>query len=320
VFVKERRGIIKIVTSIIVVYIAGVVTLACSTPTGEFFYGSLGLGEQRLLVATANPGAYTVLLYDLDGQLIDVVADYTQTTDIPRGIAPFDAFSFAVLLDGADRIARASLTGEVVPDIFSEANFTGTLFQMTHDDLTDRYFAIETNTIEAVSRPTQEKIQNPYIAATVGTCVLNGPRGMWAKNGRLIVTSITNDRLNFYDVTGATSVCTSFNNAMGAVDPYAVLEHSQDGLIYYVSQTDDRVYSLPSNGVGASTIVWATNLPVINNPTAILELPDGTLLVASDGTNSIERITTAGVHVNGTSFIRDAFTGLVSQMMLIGGE
>jgi len=42
----------KIILSIIVVYIAGVVTIACSHPKGEFFYGSLGLGTPRIAVAT----------------------------------------------------------------------------------------------------------------------------------------------------------------------------------------------------------------------------------------------------------------------------
>lgn len=316
----KRPSIFSLVASIIVVYVCAVATLACSTPEGEFFYGSLGLGEKRVLVATANPAAYTVLLYDLDGNLIDIVADYTSTNDIPKGIAPFDTLSFAVLLDGADRIARASLAGESLTDVTSDTNLNGALFQMANDPTTNRYFAIEANTIEAFNSE-GGRIQNPYIAGTVGTCVLNTPRGIFANgDGRLLVVGTGNDRLNIYNVTGSVATCVSFNAGTGANDPIAVIQHSQNGLIYVATQVDDRIYSFPANGVGAATVAWATNLPVINNPTALLELPDGTMLVASDGTNSIERINPDGTQVGATSWARDAFTGLVTQMMLIGGE
>ncbi len=314
----------KIAITIIFVYIVGVVTLACSQPSGEFFYGSLGLGEKRILVATSNPAAFTILLYDLNGALIDVIADFTSSNDNPKGIAPFDAFSFGVLLDGADRIARVSLTGGGYQTIAADLNFTGALFHMAHDPSTDRYYAIEANTIEAFDRASGARLgpggATPYIATTLSTCVLATPRGVYADGeGRLMVVGTGNDRLNVYNVTGATATCTGFNAALNTTDPVAIIGHS-NGLIYVATQADDRVYSLAHDGTGAATVVWATNTAVINNPTALLELPDGTILVASDTTNSIERITPAGVQVGATSFIRDAFSGLVSQMMLIGGE
>ncbi len=314
----RNHSLKKIVGSIAAVYISLITLIACSNPQAEFFYGTLGLGDKKLLVATSNAGALTVLMYDLNGRLVDVVADYTFTNDVPRGIAAFDTFNFMILLDGVDRLQRVSLKG-LGPADFADPGLAGTLFQMTFDPIGRRYYAIEGNFIEGFSREGL-RIGNPIINTTVGACVLNVPRGVFATNdGRLLSVGTGNDRLSIYNISTTTPTCVSTNTSLGAFDPFAIIQHS-NGLLYYVDQGNDRVNSLPASGVGAPTIVWATDLTTINNPTAILELPDGTLLVASDLTNSIERITTDGVRVGSTPFIRDAFTGAVSQMMLIGGE
>lgn len=314
----KHTPIYKIVGGIACAYFALVALIACNNPQGEFFYGTLGLGDKKILVATANPGAFTIVMYDLEGQLVDVVADYTFTGDIPRGIAPFDTFNFMVLLDGVDRLQKVSLKG-LAPQDYADPGLTGVLVQMSYDSVGERYFGIEANTIEGFSKAGL-RAGNPIINTTVGACVLSTPKGTFVTDDRrLLVVGSGNSRLNIYNVQTTTPTCISTNTSLGANQPWAVLQHS-NGLIYYATQTDDRVSSLPAAGTGSPTVVWATDLTTISNPTALLELPDGTMLVASDLTNSIERITTAGVRVGSTPFIRDAFTGLVSQMMLIGGE
>lgn len=309
----------KIASYIAISYFSVVAIIACSNPAGEFYYGALGLGTQKIVVAVQNTLAYQVLIYSLEGTLEDVIADFTNAGDVPKGIAPYDAFSLAVLLDGVDRIARISLTGVSQPDIVTDANLTGTLYQMVVNPTTRYFHAIEGNFIESFTYD-GARIGNPYITTTIGGCVLATPRSMIVtSDSRLLVTNTGNNRINVYNVAAAVPTCVSANSSLGATTPIGIIEHS-NGLIYYGSQTDDRINSLPNNATGAPTTVWATNLTVINNPTALLEMPDGTILVASDGTNSIERITTSGTLVGGTSFIRDSFTGFVTQMMLIGGE
>lgn len=321
---RSRQSLTKIVGIIAVSYATLVAILACSNPSGEFFYGALGLGDQKILVATQNTGSYQVAMYDLNGRLIDVIADYTLANDIPKGIAPFDAFSVAVLLDGVDRISRLSLTGQQVPEIANNSNLTGTLFHLAYDRVLERYYAVEGNTIEAFTkagaRLAGPGVGTPYINTPLGSCAIATARGVAATDdGRLFMVASGNNDLNVYNVSGATATCTTANTTMGATTPVAVIVHS-NGLVYVATQGDDRVYSFPNSGAGSGTVVWATNLTYINNPTALLEMPDGTILVASDGTNSIERIDTEGNIVGSTSFIRDGFTGIVTQMMLIGGE
>lgn len=314
-----KRRKLRTIGIVAAVYSALMAMIACSNPEGEFFYGTLGLGDKKILVATANPGALTVLLYDLTGHLVDVVADYTYANDFPRGIAPYDAFNFMVLLDGVDRLQKVSMKGLASQD-FADTGLNGTLFMLNYDGISQRYFGIEGNTIEGFTKA-GVRVGNPIINTTVGACVLNVPRGGFVTNdGRYLSVGTGNDRLSIYNVTLSTPTCISTNTSLGAVDPFAVLQHSRNGLIYIADQINDRVSSLPADGTGSPTTVWATDLTVISNPTAMLEMPDGTILVASDLTNSIERITTAGVRVGSTSFIKDAFTGLITQMILIGGE
>lgn len=297
---------------------------ACAQRTGDFFYGALGLGSPKIVVASQNTGtgvAMNVVLYDLNGRLISVLADYTGANDIPKGIAPYDAFSFAVLLDGVDRIARSAIDGTSRSDLTTNSNLTGTLYNLTYDSFSQRYYASEGNTSEAFDRA-GNRLGNPYLGTTISSCVQATTRGLFATDdGRLFAVGDGNDDLLVYDVTSASSAtCIRANTAFaGTVNPWAVMVHS-NGSVYVAAQGDDRIYTFDNDGTGSGTVLWATNTAVINNPTALLELPDGSILVASDGTNSIERIGADGTLIGSASFIRDGFTDQVNQMMLIGGE
>ncbi len=312
-FYKYSVRILTVVLTTVAAIASG-----CGKTAGSFYYGAMGFGEKKLLVATLNPGALTVVMYDLEGKFIDLIADYTQTNENPRGIAPYDVLNIAVLIDGVDRLSKASLIGGSVTDISTDAGLTGNLYQLAYDAVGSRYFAIETSTIEGFQKD-GTRIGNPYISATTGSCVISVARGITASNSRLYVTSTTNDDLNVYDISGATPTCLTANTTFGNVDPIGVMVHS-NGLVYVGTQGDDRIYSFPNDGSGAGTVVWDTNTSIISNPTDLVEMPDGTILVASDATNSIERINVDGTSVSSTSFIKDAFTGLISQMLIVGGE
>lgn len=290
----------------------------CSNNAGTFYYGALGRGQQRLVISTQNTGAYTVLSYGLTGKIPRVLADSTLDNDIPKGIAQFDPFSYAVLYDGKDRLARISALGESLPPIATNVALTGTLYQLALERETSRYFAIESNTIEAFSMD-GDRIGNPFIPATLGACTLSTPRGVAvSSDGRLAVVNSGNHRLLIYDVTGSSPVCLSSNSALAANSPTSVLFHSS-GQILVATQGNDRIYSFPTDCSGSGTIVWNTNTTRINNPTAMVEMPDSSILVASDGTNSIEQLNLDGT-ILPASFIRDAFTGLVTDMLVTRAE
>jgi glucose/arabinose dehydrogenase len=138
--------------------------------------------------------------------------------------------------------------------------------------------------------------------------------------GQLIVVGTGNDDINIYDVTDPLNpVCVVANTTFGNVDPVAVLAHS-DGFIYVATQGDDRIYRFPGSGVGAGTVIF-NNTGLVQDPTALLEMPDGTLLVASDTRGAVVHITTGGALVGTTNFfISDIFTNLISDMIILPGD
>lgn len=291
--------------------------IACTKKEGEFFFGSLKGGEYRILISNITAGTLTVNLYDIEGKLIKILADFTADNLSPRGLAATDMFSFLVALDGTDQIKTIDLTGASSTYI-SNTNLNGNIYQMRRHP-NGEILVIESNTIESFVE-SGTRVGNPRINTTIAPCVLNVPRGMDVlPSGEVVVVGTGNDDINIYNISTSTATCVRANTGFaGTVDPFAVLAHS-DGNIYVATQGNDSIYQFPSTGTGAGTVIFNT-LAVINNPTALLEMPDGSILVASDGTNSIERIDTAGNRIGSTPFIIDGFTGSISDMILLPPE
>lgn len=287
--------------------------LACSPPKGTLFQGAFNAGEPRLFITSVTAGVLTVSVYDLTGKFIGVIGDFTAQNLSPRGLVPLDFFNFAIALDGTDQIGRMNLFGEFNTHIVN-ANLTGNLYGLRRR-FNGELFVIETNFIESFSSG-GSRIGNPRVATTVGACTLNTPRGLFVtSDDRLITVATGNDDINVYDISDPTPACVTSNQTMGNTDPISVIAHS-NGQIYVATQGDDSIYEFNGDGTGTGTVIF-NNLSVISNPTAIVELPDGTMLVASDLTNSIERIDTAGNRIGSTPFISNAFTGSVGDMMIM---
>jgi hypothetical protein len=294
-------------------------TSGCGADSNGFFYPALGLSEGRILVtnATVTPAAHTVTMYDLNGRFISIVKDVSAAATILRGMAIFDPLHIIVSTDTPDQLSKLNIfTGEFT-DFSANALLTGNIYDVVGLGGED-YVVAESNTIERFSGNTRiPTAGNPYINTTLGACVLSTPRGM-AKNssGHLIVASNVNNRLLRYNVSSTTSSCIESNASFGANLPIPVVAHS-DGNIYFGTQTNDAIYSLPENFVAGdvATSVLSANAS-INNPLAMAVLPNGNLLVASDGIDTIIEMTTAGTVVN-PSFIKDAFTSTVTAILVI---
>lgn len=278
--------------------------------------GSLDIQSPKIIVASQLAGSSAIVMYDASGNLQRVLHDYgADGTNSPRGLVPISPIEFFISVEGVDHIARYSLT-EGMTGFVSNTNLNGNIFGAAkHPDY--GLFVVETNTIEVFDLVTGARIGNPYIPTTVGACVLNVPRGItFNQAGQLVVVNTGNDRINIYDVTDPTApTCVRTNTSMGAVDPITVLAHS-DGFLYVGTQGDDRVYRYAGDGSGTGTVVF-NNIGIINNPSAIAEMPDGTMLVASDGTNAIVHIRTDGTMVTGTNFIQDTFTNSVAEIIIL---
>ncbi len=290
--------------------------LSCSNPPkGAFFYGALGLGKSRILVANSLAGALALAMYDVDGKLLGVLDDGTADSLTPRGISPINYTDFLVAYEGVDQVKKISLLG-TSSEFISNVNVNGNIFQSAIDSRNGNYFLIESNTVEGFEI-SGTRIGNPSIGTTIGSCVLNVPRGIDIDaNGYLAVVGTGNDRLNLYNITNpASPTCVTANTTFGNVDPVAIIAHS-NGFYYVATQGDDRIYRFAGNLTGSGTTIY-NNIAVINNPSALLEMPDGSILVASDGTNDIVRIDVSGNYIG--TFARDAFSGAVTQMALMPG-
>lgn len=257
-------------------------------------------------------------MHDTSGGFLGLLADYSLQNFDPQGIWPLTGTDFLVAINGTDMIERRNIFGEKVSDII-DSNFTGNVYGLTVRN--QEVFVIESNTVESFYL-NGTRIGNARINATVGSCVLNTPRGITVNSAGYILTVATgNDRINVYDVSDSSSTtCVSTNTTLGAIDPIAIIAHS-NGKLYVATQGDDAIYEFAGDGTGSGTKIYQPGVATLNNPTALLEMPDGSILIASDGTNNILQIDTAGNPI-AVPFMQNAFTGLVLQMALMpgGGE
>ena len=135
-------------------------------------------------------------------------------------------------------------------------------------------------------------------------------------NGNLaVINSGGTGALNIYNISGTAATCVATAVIGGA--PSGILAHS-NSYIYITTTTTDRVVRTDALGAGLTTI-WNTNTTLISDPTAMVELENGDIAVASSVTDSIERITIDGLRVGNRPFLMDVFTDSVVDMLIMPG-
>ncbi len=289
----------------------------CSKPSSDgFFYGAFD-NKPKLIISSSSAIAtspYIVAQYSIEGVFEKVLYDSTFENVVPRSMVAIDPFTFLIATETTDSILRFSLF-DGVSTFVSNSNFTGNIFEGARTSNGD-IFVIEGNTVESFDA-SGARLGNPRIGTTIGGCVLNVARGMAVTaSGLLVVGSQGNDDIQFYNVSNpAATACSVSNQSLGNVDPVSIVAHSDGGIYVAHSGGTDAVLRFNADGSGSSTSIYS-NLTALNNPTAMVELPDGTLLVASDGTNNIIRIDTAGNLLN-NPFIQDGFTAFVQSMIVL---
>lgn len=168
--------------------------IACEKRAGEFFVASLGLEKDRIIVASQTATVLTVSAYDLDGKLINILADYQAEVNGPRGLALYDSLHILLSLEGADRIDLVSLSGG--RDVWTQNSFlTGTIGKMIWNAARRNYFVIEaTNAIERFDY-TGERIPvtgNAFIQGTLAPCAAPASmRSMAFNNSGRVAAVIT---------------------------------------------------------------------------------------------------------------------------------
>jgi hypothetical protein len=253
-------------------------------------------------------------IYDLDGTFISG-GNFRSENATPRGLTPYNNNSFLISLDTTDSIYKVDLDG--TKTLFhGSAQFSGNIYGIVVGP-NENVYAVESNVIE-VFDSSGIRLTSSLINTTTGACTLSNPRGMTLNaNGNLVVVNQGGtDKVLTYDISTSTATCIS-SVAFGN-NPYGVLLHS-DGYLYITTQGDNRVYRADPDGSNP-VVVWNTNTALINNPTGIVELENGDLLIASSSTDTVERITTLGTRVGTTPFIQDTNSLNIGDMTIILGD
>jgi hypothetical protein len=305
-------------TAILIFFVTSVslLTSSCGTDSDAFYYAALGLNKGAIIVAS-NTGvtSYIVVKYSIEGEFEQVLYDSTTLGLIPRGLALYDAFNILVNFDGVDSISKLNIFSGSVSSFHTGALYNGNLFHIAHQG--DVTYAIESNNIERFNGSDRfPSSGNAYIPTTLGLCTINTARGVAINNaGELLVASLTNTRILRYNVSTTTPTCLTSNASFGTNQPIAIMSHS-NGKLYFATQTTaDSIFSGPEN-LSSTPTALVTN-GIINNPSALAEMPDGSILVANDGTYNIDLIDPDTGATIQSPFIKDSFTSFVTDIMVI---
>lgn len=303
------EGVVRQLIQILLLGLIGLGTTHCGSEKGAFFT----LGRPLLLIAGQDTNHRGVSAYTLEGIPVGSIANFRVEASSPRGLAYFDDDTVLVAVDGSDGVSKLNLDG--TKEIFhGSSNLNGNIYDMELGP-DGYYYVIESNRIE-VFNDLGERQASKLINTTTGSCTLSNPRSMTIDfNGYLVVTNQGGaGNILRYDISGDTATCVSsvaFGNS-----PYGVLAHS-NGYLYITTQGDDTIYRADPDGSNAVEI-WTVDLTILRDPTQILELPNGDLLVASSFTDTVERIQTDGTRVGSDPFIQDVYSLNVSDMIIIG--
>ncbi len=289
----------------------------CSGEVGEFYAAALGLNRDRVFVVSQIAQNLGVHMYTTGGTYLGRLVDYYSDTNAPRGIAYYDPFSVAISLDATDEIQFLNLDGSARRPPLSNNLLTGTIGKMIYDRSRDGYFIVETNGIEFFSRAgvrvpasgnsiVPGTAQAPCAAlASLRALVLNN-------SGALITVQSAATASNRYTLGPVSATaCAVVTLPTNAND---IINHS-DGNMYFVG-TNNQVYRT-TQVLGSITSIF-NNVATISTPTALAEMPDGNLIVASDATDSIELISTGGTYRS--TFARDSNTQLVHSLFILRGQ
>jgi hypothetical protein len=290
--------------------------LACEKKKGAFFAGALGLYEDRVIIASQLATALTVASYDMDGNLVAILADYYGENNGPRGLALFDSMNLLLSLEGNDRIDVVYLGGGTGPYIASSF-LTGTIGKLVRHPTSENIFVVEnTNSIERFELGGQRIPQtgNAFVSGAIAPCAAPASlRAMLVNtNGELL--AVQSGATGAFRYTIGPTVASACATATASSNVNDIISHS-NGNLYYVG-TNSQVYRASQTLTGSTSIF--NSVATIGTPTALAELPNGDLIIASDATDSLEVISTSGVYRG--SFAKDTNTQQVHSIFVMRGQ
>jgi hypothetical protein len=252
----------------------------------------------------------------MDGNLVAILADYYGENNGPRGLALFDSMNLLLSLEGNDRIDVVYLGGGTGPYIASSF-LTGTIGKLVRHPTSENIFVVEnTNSIERFELGGQRIPQtgNAFVSGAIAPCAAPASlRAMLVNtNGELL--AVQSGATGAFRYTIGPTVASACATATASSNVNDIISHS-NGNLYYVG-TNSQVYRASQTLTGSTSIF--NSVATIGTPTALAELPNGDLIIASDATDSLEVISTSGVYRG--SFAKDTNTQQVHSIFVMRGQ
>lgn len=313
---KNKLKILRLLRKSFVYFSIFILSQSCDKKEGSFLT-ELAF-ENMIIITSGNGSNRSITAYDLNGNLLKVLGNFRLTGGVPRGSVYIGNQNFLIAQDNPDKIDNLNFSGELTT--FHGSNYySGAIYDLVKDSRGNIY-STESSNIEKIS-PEGIRLPfptgNAFIQGTIGACAISNAREMFmTEDDILIVASLSNGRIITYDVSGDAPVCIS-SVAVGT-QPYGVLLHS-NGSLYYTRQTTDEIYRANPDGSGG-VVVWNTNTAIINNPTAMAEMPDGSILVSSSSLHTIERLDEDGNRIGILPFISDGQTLTPADIIVLGED
>lgn len=274
--------------------------IACGSGDGK----STPSLTQSILISSGDTNHRGITSYLTNGDFENQIIDLRAFESSPMGLASGNNQSFLTSTNGADAILDIPYN-DTYEFFYGSAVLNGNIYDIEYGPLLDYFYVVESSNIE-VFNSAGERLPTAVIPNNLSPCNLGSPRNMHATDdGFLFVADTGNNRIHKFDISNHTATCDDSYLVTG-LQPYGVHLHS-NGLLYLTSFADDAVYTLNPLTL-TLTNIFEPGTSVLNNPTAIAELNDGNLLIASSITDSIELIDPSGVRQGLTPFIQDIYS------------
>lgn len=262
---------------------------------------------------TTSTGSATIAKYDLDGNFLDLVADYNQMSpgDSPQSVFDFDSSRLLVAVENAAgrRIDLVSKNGSGISTYLTNSTaLTAILRRLLY--LSDGSILISRNTAVEKFSPSKARVTigaNPYVNAPAAPCATSTTlisSILTLPNGKILYThaaATPNNKIGMISESGyaAAGDCLTSQAAptTTALPTDMILHSSGKLLVSYGSTTaaSNSIYSYDvdqSSNTITNPILSYSNISILNGPSAMVEDPaNGDVLVANgiNTFNTIER-------------------------------
>ncbi len=241
-----------------------------------------------------GPGLVT--MFNSRGALVSLMRDLYSSSEWATGTAFLSPYTIVSSIQGTVRLELTDIRTNSYTSI-ANANLTSAPIRQIAVDSAQSIWIVEAaaaqQDIEKFTVSGQ-RVGNPFIPTTVGSCVLATPWGiayMPNLNYIAVISSAVAGKLDVYDTNG-NCINQVVAAPLNAGTPTGVAYHSTSGMLLVTFATSHAIWAMNFDGTGATQIYL--NSAIINTPKAIATDAQGNIYVGSNGTNTVEKIYWSG--------------------------